>query len=728
MKRILFILLTLFTCSAQATTYYISITGNDATGTGTNLNPWRTLAKATGTVNTPGDIIHVKAGIYLETVQCFLAAGVSLEGDGITSVIQSTWPWSYQAALVVDAAEGTNGNQRIHHLKFDGRSQSTPRGISIQGRSNVEFDHCTIVDFKEEGVVFSGTLGFTGFAPAIYATGNSFHDNYVSNCSQYAGFGTGCLGIGGQKDMLIYNDTILQPARVGTDQIGWPIKYFNEGWLKGVIIHDNILWKDPTGATGWNFCVELFNFQGMQMYNNHITGSVDFNFQGNRGTYPWVLWFHHNIVDEPTNNTGRIEQGLIWEYDADGALIENNTFKNIANGITFYCRANTLTKDFVIRNNLFDNIGYAANISAGYFIGGFDAGTSNYRIDNFKVHNNTFIGNAVKVNGGIGFGNCNTGYIKNIDCRNNYMSNIVYPGFSMGGTAPRDSVRIQYNNIFTSDQYGIGTNDVYLPNGAPTHYTNSNNTHNTPGFVDSVNYYLKSTSLLRDAGTNVGLPYAGSAPDIGYAEFGTITNTPPVVNAGPDQSVEQPHNFASLSGSATDAVGNVVSFAWSKISGPSTYTITTPTAAATTVTGLLTGAYTFRLTATDDSSATGTDDVIVTVTAAVPPTVNSTNPANGAVGVSSNAPVTISFSELMDASTLIGANIVITGITYTVTAGTNYAVIIPTTSFSPLTTYTFTVSGVKDAAGNTMVGTYTGTFTTGAIPIDNKTFIIKGIH
>ena len=116
MKKLLLSTLMLCALWASATTYYISPTGNDGTGTGSISQPWKTLAKATSTVTTPSDIIHVNAGTYLETVQCFLSPGVSIEGDGVTSVIQSTWPWSFQGALVLTSPEGTNGNQHITNI------------------------------------------------------------------------------------------------------------------------------------------------------------------------------------------------------------------------------------------------------------------------------------------------------------------------------------------------------------------------------------------------------------------------------------------------------------------------------------------------------------------------------------------------------------------------------------------------------------------------------------
>ena len=61
-----------------------------------------------------------------------------------------------------------------------------------------------------------------------------------------------------------------------------------------------------------------------------------------------------------------------------------------------------------------------------------------------------------------------------------------------------------------------------------------------------------------------------------------------------------------------------------KIAGPTAGTITTPTAAATTVTGLVAGTYRFELRVTDNGGAFGRDTMQVIVNAApnIPPTAN----------------------------------------------------------------------------------------------------------
>src|SRR5437868_3263106 len=119
MKFIIFLLSFFLTTICQATTYYISPLGSDAAGNGTFLNPWKTLYKATSTVSTSGDIIHVITGIYVETQQSALKTGVSIEGDGITSIIKSTENRDFQPIINAVSAEGTNGNQHISNLLFD---------------------------------------------------------------------------------------------------------------------------------------------------------------------------------------------------------------------------------------------------------------------------------------------------------------------------------------------------------------------------------------------------------------------------------------------------------------------------------------------------------------------------------------------------------------------------------------------------------------------------------
>lgn len=105
--------------------------------------------------------------------------------------------------------------------------------------------------------------------------------------------------------------------------------------------------------------------------------------------------------------------------------------------------------------------------------------------------------------------------------------------------------------------------------------------------------------------------------DVTYADVApssaTVPNMAPVVNAGNNVNLTLPTILTTLSGSATDSDGSIASYQWSRVSGPTTFSLLNPLAAVTTLTGLLQGTYVFRLTATDDDGATASDEVTVTV-------------------------------------------------------------------------------------------------------------------
>jgi hypothetical protein len=104
------------------------------------------------------------------------------------------------------------------------------------------------------------------------------------------------------------------------------------------------------------------------------------------------------------------------------------------------------------------------------------------------------------------------------------------------------------------------------------------------------------------------------------------------------------------------------------------------------------------------------------------PTVIATSPADGATSVAPATPITVTFSEAMDATTITASTITLKvassgttvagTVSYSVT--THVATFIPNATLAQTTTYTLTVAGtVKDVAGNQMVTPFVAGFTTG---------------
>jgi gliding motility-associated-like protein len=88
-------------------------------------------------------------------------------------------------------------------------------------------------------------------------------------------------------------------------------------------------------------------------------------------------------------------------------------------------------------------------------------------------------------------------------------------------------------------------------------------------------------------------------------------NTPPTVSAGADVSIKLPENSTTLFSLATDPDGTIVTYVWTKVSGPAA-TLTDADTPDLKLSGLLVGTYVFRLEVTDDGGLTAFDEVQVT--------------------------------------------------------------------------------------------------------------------
>ena len=117
----------------------------------------------------------------------------------------------------------------------------------------------------------------------------------------------------------------------------------------------------------------------------------------------------------------------------------------------------------------------------------------------------------------------------------------------------------------------------------------------------------------------------------------SMGNNPPVVNAGPDQSVQFP-DAASLNGSVTDdgkpTPPNLTS-QWTKVSGPGTVAFGDATSPVTTATFSDPGTYVLRLTGNDSQLSTQDDVTVVS------------NPSGGATTL--NVPIAASSDDAEEA-------------------------------------------------------------------------------
>ena len=132
----------------------------------------------------------------------------------------------------------------------------------------------------------------------------------------------------------------------------------------------------------------------------------------------------------------------------------------------------------------------------------------------------------------------------------------------------------------TDDGYGAGaTGQAYIAgnvsgnNGVNANAANNHAIYNVPA-VTTQDACTAAQLVLANAG-----PQPRNSVDQGYISGVTLpncsvtSNQPPTANAGNNITMTLPTNSATLSGSGTDADGTIASYAWTRVSGPTTFTL-----------------------------------------------------------------------------------------------------------------------------------------------------------
>ena len=146
--------------------------------------------------------------------------------------------------------------------------------------------------------------------------------------------------------------------------------------------------------------------------------------------------------------------------------------------------------------------------------------------------------------------------------------------------------------------------------------------HGTAPFVtggaDAVQVHISGNPADLPSGLDLDVIQGGT----GHTAMGgaplPVPNTAPVANAGPDKTAKV-GSTVTLTGTATDANGDPLTFQWTQTGGSPTVTLIGGTTlqtmftAPTVPSGKTSISLTFKLTVTDFYGATGTDTVVVKV-------------------------------------------------------------------------------------------------------------------
>jgi hypothetical protein len=595
-----FTILFLFVClNSFATTYYIRTDGNNLHSgvSNTTGGAWKNLSYACTHATVLGDIIHVTAGVYTETIQCYLSVGVSIEGDGNTSIINSTITGdeTHQNYTIVlsSYAINTNGNQHIRNIKLNGgyvdeNNRGAYAGIHVEKRGNVEIDHCTIQDFAARGIeVWNDNYGTP---PASFAIGNKIHNCSIINCAEYYwngagslpsalrdgnGAGHGLIEMTGQQTMLIYNNILTQDSRTDWHN-GWCIRSIS-GWCKDIKIYNNTMSQQPYNGLTWYFAMEFWNMLGgIEIYNNTSTQGFDLCNPTVKDIYNYSVWVHDNTIGPSTLGPGDNGKGIFVEYAAEDLIVERNYFRNLWIGITNTVENGTTFKNIYYRYNVFDNIGQTSGTSNpdyGYGIY-FPSSASSCTVDNVNIDNNTLIGHTGSgYVGHYGIMMPAVGTATNIRVRNNIIENFTTSGIYCASIGTMSNVWIQSNNLYTCGNSNLPLIDLSIGGT----YIHSGGIQSNPSFISSSDFHLQTGSLAIGAGvvisgitTDIEGSLINSPPDIGAYKYGStppallpVLTTTTITNITTSTAISG-GSFSSSGGSAITAKG----VCWSTSSNP----------------------------------------------------------------------------------------------------------------------------------------------------------------
>jgi len=475
--------------SANAASYYVDPAGNDSNPGSSSAAPWKTLAKVSGWVFQPGDVIYLKrGGLWRETLTpkssgtaakpvTFTAYGTGalpiINGSNLVTGWEVSTGATYQAAL----------NSAPYNVYSDGQPEwglTMANSVSAMTAGSWYYNGSTLyVRLADGSNPANHQIEAAIRQNGIFVNGAGSNNNRVASAT--FNFSAGSSGQGGNATAYINYITI---DSIMTERTG---NY-------GIQFYDSV-------APLISNCMLIQNGTGQQDlgYYNALYADIAPNaiYKGNTVLYGGG----HNAIQMQRADGGQILNNTVTEWNHNGIdvklskniLVQGNTVHDASVGSGLYT-------EYVVNYDAVENIIYNAPMAIQP-----NLQTSAY------IYNNSMMNTT---QGGIYLGPANGG---SAEVENNITMGTVMALQNAGGYALTEDYN-DWGPASQATQVKLGPSAVNATK-LMTMAGHNNDISANPMWVSApTKFTLQPASPCVNAGTDVDLPYKGKAPDMGAVE------------------------------------------------------------------------------------------------------------------------------------------------------------------------------------------------------------------
>src|SRR3989344_214299 len=358
-----------FAKAAEAATYYVATTGNDA-NPGTLSQPFKTIAKAYSQT-LPGDTIIVKPGVYTEYQPGY---GINLNKSGTASApimlkSETKWgaildgqatspqttPYTRQAVLWV------GGNYNIVD-GFDIRN-SPKEGISIWGSSNKIINN----NIHNNGNYGDTTYpyGHDGIFSAEYVSNNQYIGNYIHHNGR-----SSCLGqtpCNHDHGLYLCGDNEVVANNIVGFNSAYGLQIAGYNTVSNMQAYNNIFVSNGrSGAMLW-LAVAGINFTNNIFYNNVNFGISSYDAHGSG-----VVFDHNLFYGNPSGPIDFTNAGSDYAYTSGTSITTNPLFINDTNNFHLQSSSPAINAGATLSEVTTDFDGLSRPQGSAYDIGAYE--------------------------------------------------------------------------------------------------------------------------------------------------------------------------------------------------------------------------------------------------------------------------------------------------------------------------------------------------------------------